>query len=142
MQISFTIPCNPPKSTHQASQAVLKNKKTGKHFIGKMQNSKGKKVRGSLMQMFAAYRPKSMFEGPVELRVVWAYAWKKSEPKKNKEKGYKYCDTRPDCDNLLKLVKDVLTDLAYWHDDSQVARLVFTKIWCDNPHITINIKNI
>ena len=38
--------------------------------------------------------------------------------------------SRPDCDNLAKLVLDQITDLALiWRDDSQVVILVVEKFW-------------
>lgn len=38
--------------------------------------------------------------------------------------------SRPDCDNLAKLVLDQITDLGYvWRDDSQVVVLVVEKTW-------------
>ena len=38
----------------------------------------------------------------------------------------------PDCDNLAKLVLDVLTKIAYWKDDSQVTLLYITKAYASD----------
>ena len=137
----FIVYCNPPKSTHQASARILK-RKDGTQFIGKMSNSKGKRVRDNLMTLFMPHRPSEPLEGPVELRVTWAYGWRSSETKKRKVMPYRWCDKRPDCDNLVKLVKDVLTDLGFWRDDSQVAKLTFQKVWTHKPHISIMIEGL
>lgn len=45
--------------------------------------------------------------------------------------GAGYRDTRPDLDNLAKLVLDALNGIAY-HDDGQVSTLVCRK-WRDGP---------
>jgi len=139
--INFTISCNPPKATHQGSLRPMK-RKDGKFFIGKQGGSRGKVAKDNLTTLFSPYAPKEPLEGALKLHVVWGYSWRKSEPKKNKVNGFKPCDTRPDCDNIVKMVKDVLTLLGFWNDDAQVAKLVFDKIWCDHPHITVQIKEM
>ena len=39
--------------------------------------------------------------------------------------------TRPDTDNLVKLLKDVMTKCGYWWDDSQVAYETISKVYSD-----------
>jgi len=117
-------------------------RKDGTQFVGKMATSKGKQVQGFLLTMFKEFRPAVPFEGPVSLTVAWCYPWRTSESKKNRAEGFKWCDTRPDCDNLTKMVKDVLTDLGFWHDDAQVARLLFEKGWSDKHGIGIAIESL
>ena len=140
-KLSFFIPCNPPKSTAQASHRIMK-RKDGTQFVGKFANSKGKKVQDELMILLQQHRPEQAFEGPIELHVSWNYPWRKSEPKKNRARGMKPCDTRPDCDNLLKLLQDCMTRLGFWNDDSQIAQLHFYKWWGDSPGIGITIRRI
>lgn len=139
--IKFFIKCNPPKSTAQASARILK-RKDGSQFIGKFANSKGKQVQNELMVLLKPHVPESAFNGPVQLSVVWCYPWRKSESKKNKAAGMKYCDTRPDCDNLLKMFNDCMTRLGFWTDDSQVAVLHFEKIWSNYPGIQVEITEL
>lgn len=138
---SFTVRCIPPKSTHQGSLSILK-RKDGTQFVGKFTNSKGKKVQNDLIALFSSHVPGKPFMGPVKCSVVWAYPWNKTEKKKNKAKPYRWCDKRPDCDNLVKMVKDILTRLNFWNDDSQVAWLEFKKIWTEIPYIKITIEEL
>ena len=137
--MEFFIPCNPPKSTAQASHRIMK-RNDGTQFVGKFAKSKGKKVQDELMILLQKHQPKEAFSGPLALTVSWCYPWRKSESKKNRTKGIKACDTRPDCDNLLKLLQDCLTRLSFWNDDSQVAQLHFYKWWGDEPGIRIVIE--
>lgn len=48
--------------------------------------------------------------------------------------------TRPDTDNLQKLLKDVLTGLGFWKDDALVAVEHVDKRWADRPGIYIKIE--
>ncbi|MFH1743231.1 MAG: RusA family crossover junction endodeoxyribonuclease [bacterium] len=136
--IAFRIDCIPPKSTHQASLRIMK-RRDGTQFVGKMATSKGKATQNELIALVAEHRPAQPFAGPVRLLVEWDYPWRKSESKKSRLTGFRWCDTRPDCDNIVKLLKDVLTRLNFWGDDSQVADLIFKKRWCDKPGIGIQI---
>lgn len=142
MMIAFEIKCIPPKHTAQGSSTILKNFKTGKYFIGKKSNSNATRAKNELIALIAPYAPQKPLEGPLSLSVMWAYPWRSSEPKKNRVNGYKFCDTKPDCDNLTKQLADILTRLGFWFDDAQVATLKFSKVWRDNPGIYIEIKTL
>ncbi len=134
-KIEFTIPCNPPKATHQASLRIMK-RKDGTQFVGKFAKSKGKEAQNDLMSLFSPHAPRTPLEGPVRLFIRWSYPYRKAEPKKNRTSPL-WCDTRPDCDNLCKMVQDILSRLNFYGDDSQVAYLTFQKNWCDKPGITV-----
>ena len=138
--INFFIPCIPPKSTHQAALRILK-RHDGTQFVGKFATSKGKRVEGELMTLFMPHRPPAPMQGPLELTVDWCYPWRKSEKRSNKTDGRLPCDVRPDCDNLAKFVCDILTRLAFWNDDGQVANLIFRKCWHNHPGIGIRIES-
>jgi Holliday junction resolvase RusA-like endonuclease len=117
-------------------------RKDGTQFIGKFANSKSKAAQESLCTLLMPHRLDKPLEGALFLQVNWCYPWRKSEPKKNRKRGFKYCDTRPDIDNLVKMLKDNMTRLAFWNDDSQVARLFFTKTWGEEPGIDIIITQL
>ena len=142
MNISFFIKCNPPKHTAQASSRILKNFKTGKFFIGKQENSLAAQAKNEIIALMAQYVPDQPIEGAVELVIRWNYPFRSSEPKKNRLWGWKYCDTRPDADNICKMLLDCMTRLGFWQDDAQVARLEFGKYWSVNPGIGIEINTL
>lgn len=64
------------------------------------------------------YFPKNT---PVELVVRFVY------PARRKADISLWKTTRPDTDNLVKLLKDCMTELNFWDDDSQVCREVVEK---------------
>lgn len=139
--IEIVLKCNPPKSTAQASNKILKTK-SGRYFVGKMKTSKAKQVESDLVSLLYPFVPEKPLEGALSVEILWAYSWRTSEPKKNKVNGFKYCDTRPDADNICKLLFDTLTRLSFWKDDSQIADLNFKKIWSDESKIIIKINNL
>jgi len=111
-------------------------------FVGKKSSSKGSRTQKELLSLLAPHAPRTPFEGPLSLTVHWVYPWRKSEPKRNRERGFRPCDTRSDCDNLAKLLEDCMTRLGFWGDDSQVAGLHFNKWWGDTPQISVTIKEL
>ena len=141
-EIEFTLNCNPPKHTAQGSSTILKNFKTGKYFIGKKSNSNAIEAKTMLLCMLMPYRPKTTLEGSLKCEIEYIYAWRNSEPKKNRLLGFRWCDTRPDADNILKQFFDCLTTLRFWNDDSQVSDLHFSKKWGDEPKINVKITEL
>ena len=61
-------------------------------------------------------------EGPVALTVDWRFL-----TKTHPEGAWRI--TRPDTDNLQKLLKDCMTASGFWRDDAQVCREEVTKRW-------------
>lgn len=77
-------------------------------------------------------------KGPVEMEVFYYYG---TNDKKKLKQFYK--DTKPDSDNVNKLLQDVLADFHFFDKgDGQVARLIFTKCWDHKPHIYIKLKEL
>lgn len=136
--MTFTINCIPPKHTAQASNKILKTK-DGKYFIGKMQTSNAKQTQNELMWLLMPHKPQTPYNCPIRLSVKWLYPFRKNEPKKNRIEELP-CITRPDCDNLCKLLLDIMTRLGFWVDDSIIYNLEFTKAYSENPRIEIKIE--
>lgn len=61
---------------------------------------------------------------------------------KNGKRTGDYHTYRPDVDNLVKGIMDVLNGV-YWHDDSQVCSIVkVNKVYSDTPGIEIEIVEL
>ena len=73
------------------------------------------------------FKPKEPLVGPVELHVSWLF------PRGKRHKHKEWRVTKPDTDNLQKMLKDVMTDLGFWVDDAQVVKEHVEKIWSDEP---------
>jgi Holliday junction resolvase RusA-like endonuclease len=63
-------------------------------------------------------------------------------PITGKHQNGEYKTTRPDTDNLQKMLKDVMTHLGYWTDDALVASEIIEKFYSDIPGIYIAIENL
>ena len=72
-------------------------------------------------------RPSEPMDGPLKLNVVWRF------PRGKSHKHDEWRITRPDTDNLEKLLKDCMTKCGFWKDDAQVVREVVEKRWSDEP---------
>ena len=135
--ISFHIPIVPPKATSQTKRLVIANGKP--RFFSKKAHQR---AENDLLLMCAAHRPQSPLFGPLRLEVHFVFPWRKTEIKANRKNGWMPCHTRPDCDNLVKLVADVLTRLHFYGDDGQIADLRVTKAWGDVVGISVRIEEI
>lgn len=66
-------------------------------------------------------------DGPIKLAVSFVYEWPKSwSDKKRKAPGAHYKTSKPDADNLVKIIGDSLNKIA-WHDDAQLVDTSCTK---------------
>ncbi len=48
---------------------------------------------------------------------------------------------RPDGDNIIKVVLDALNGVAF-HDDGQVCKIYFEKMYAETPEVRVLIKNM
>lgn len=82
------------------------------------------------------HRPPEPMRGPVRLKVSFYY------PAKRPHKDGEPKITRPDTDNLIKLFKDVMTDLGFWLDDAQVCQETITKSYARTCGIYFEVEEI
>lgn len=71
----------------------------------------------------------------MRLAVKWCFP-------RGTHKNGEYRTTKPDTDNLQKLLKDVMTDLGFWKDDALVASEIVEKFWAERPGIFIYVENL
>lgn len=95
-----------------------------------------KEAKRLLMNALEIYRPQEPLEGPLSLTVTWYY------PKGKSHKDGEWRSTKPDTDNIEKLLKDCMTKCSYWIDDAQVVHETVEKIWSDNPGIMITVEEL
>ena len=75
---------------------------------------------------------------PIWLVVSWLFPYPKSA-KKHRAWFARWKTTRPDTDNLNKLLKDVMTDMGFWKDDALICREYIQKYYSDEPGIRIGV---
>lgn len=77
------------------------------------------------------------FKGAVRLTVSFAFA------SSNKKNWGLLKTTKPDLDNAVKGLQDVLADLGFFEvGDQQVAELVVRKVWSDKPRVSIHMEEL
>ena len=123
----------PPTMTHQEKKVTV-NPRTGRpRFYEPLEL---KAVRQLFLDSVYKFRPADPLEGPVELTTIWAWPATPDHP----ENTYK--TSRPDTDNMVKLLKDCLTQARFWKADAQVASEHTIKIYDSIPGIFILIRKL
>jgi Holliday junction resolvase RusA-like endonuclease len=135
--IAFRLDIVPPRATSQTKRLVMVAGKP--RFFAKAAHQA---AENDLLLLCARYAPPEPLTGPLRLRVDFVFPWRKAESKRRRSLGRAPNDSRPDCDNLVKLVGDVLCKLRFYGDDGQVADLHVTKAWGDHPGIAITLHPI
>lgn len=138
--IEFFVPCNiEPK---QGDRVRIAQSKGGKRFAMHYTPGKVKKNAGNLAAIIAPHRPAEPMQGPLRLSVIFQYAWRASESKKTKEKPFAYKDKKPDIDNLMKQISDVLQATGFVVNDAQFADVTLKKVWTVTPGVHVRIETI
>lgn len=137
--IAFHLPIVPPKATSQGAgkRIVIKD---GRPMFFK--NDKATGSENDLTLLCSEYRPAAPLIGPIKLQVDFVFPWRKSESKWRRNLGRVPMDARPDCDNLVKMIADVLTKLSFYEDDGQVTSLEVSKAWGDRVGINVALTPI
>ena len=131
MKLKFFMPIKPPTVTHQEKQVHVVKGKPVFYEPEELKNARAK-----LMSALARHIPEIPFDGPLFLCCDWYF------PVTGKHTNGEYKTTKPDTDNLNKLLKDCMTAMKFWKDDAQVCMEVITKYYADVPGIRITVSNI
>lgn len=131
MRTEFFMPMLPPTKTHQGKQVRVLNGKPVFYEPAELQAARAK-----LMAHLGQHVPAAKYTTAVRLITKWCF------PITGKHQDGEYKGTRPDTDNLQKLLKDVMTDLGYWTDDALVASEITEKFWAARPGIYIKIEEV
>lgn len=110
----FVIKGSPSTRTAQQKGERIVNGRYIHHF----EKKEVTRAKAQLADALLNHVPEEPYDCPIYLRVLWLFA-KKSLPKK-RELTFK--TERPDTDNLVKMLKDVMTDVGFWTDDSKVVK--------------------
>lgn len=130
LKYEFFMNMTPPTVTHQEKRVTVRN---GKPIF--FEDTALKNARASFMANLARFRPAEPMRGAVRLLTKWCFAGKTKEPK--------YKTTKPDTDNMIKLLKDCMTRSGFWADDAQVACEITEKFVVPNrPGIYVYVEEM
>lgn len=127
--ITFHFNVEPPESTHQAALRILKNK-AGKMFVGKMKKSKTVNWENSFRSALAYKRPKEPLFKDKPIRLIVGLFYKPPRSRPCPELQWK--TTKPDADNVVKVILDSLADCGYIEADQKIADLRVMKLEWDH----------
>lgn len=130
MLIQFFMPMVPPTVTAQEHKIAVRN---GKPIV--YDTPEIKSAKSMLTAYLAEHKPEQPFECGVRLIVKWCF------PRGEHQTGT-YRTTRPDTDNLQKLLKDCMTKCGFWKDDALVCSEIIEKFWAEIPGIWIRIEEV
>ena len=129
--VQFFMVMDPPTVTAQEHKVLVRN---GKPVF--FDPPELKEARAKLTAHLGKHRPERPYTCGVRLFTKWLF------PKTAGHRDGEYRTTRPDTDNLQKLLKDCMTKCGYWRDDAQVASEITEKFWADIPGIWIRIEEL
>ena len=147
MLIHIPLRENPPTVTSQEKGEAIRYKwvvRNGKrvsmayiHHFEKPEVARARAfyVRAIVKQMRADGIARPKFEGPCKSLITFGF-----KARRKKDIG-QLKDTKPDCDNMNKLLQDVLADLQFFKvGDQQIGDQRVIKKWSAEPYISIEIE--
>ena len=130
MVTEFFMPMVPPTCTQQEHKvAVIK----GRPIFYDPPEVKAAKQK--LIGHLARHKPRERNGTGVRLIVRWCF------PRGRHPDG-EYRTTRPDTDNLQKMLKDCMTMCGFWEDDALVASELAEKFWAEIPGIYVRVESL
>ena len=129
--MEFFMAMIPPTITHQEKKVHLVNGRPRFYEPDEL-----KAARQKLTAYLGQHVPEEPYQGGIQLIVKWCFQTK------GRHKDGEYRITKPDTDNLQKLLKDCMTSVRFWSDDAQVASEIVEKFWAEIPGIYIRVTEL
>ena len=138
MSDRFFVAMIPPTATYQEKQVNTKNRKPIFYEPPEL-----KAARRKLLDHVARFRPEEPAAGPVQLITKWIWEFPDLPKVPGIDESYmEYKTTKPDTDNLIKMLKDCMTQAGFWKDDAQVASEITEKFFGFVPGIYVRITEL
>lgn len=129
----------PRATAQQKGESIRYKKVNGKilPYIDHYRKPHVQALRNELTLKMKRYRPEQTSEKPIRLTVILYF-----DIKAPKKLWGTYKTTKPDCDNYVKEIKDVMTLLKFWKDDNQVVDLRVVKYFAEKGTIFIRMEEL
>ena len=131
--MEFFMRMIPPTVTAQEQKTGVRNGKPFRYNPHEVLRAKSK-----LLAYLNQHRPDVPYTRGVRLTVKWLF----EIPKGSRHRDGEYRITKPDTDNLNKMLKDCMTECGYWKDDALVCSEICEKFWAMIPGIYIKIEEV
>lgn len=134
-EMQFFMAMQPPTATHQEKAVRVIRTRTGQVRPQVYEPERVAAARAKLCAALNAHRPPHRLQGPLRLVVKWCFP-------RGKHPDGSWRTTRPDTDNLNKLLKDCMTAEGFWEDDAQVVSEVCEKFWAETSGIWVRLDEL
>ena len=129
--IEVFMPMVPPTVTAQEHKVAVRNGKVQFYDPPEV-----KAARQKLTSHLSKLTPEFPISCPVRLTVKWLF------PVVGRHENGEWKATKPDTDNLQKLLKDCMTRCGFWKDDALVVSELVEKFWSNIPGIWIRVEEL
>lgn len=129
-----------PRATSQMKGETIKYKRVGPKLVPYIEHYRKPQVqylRNLLTYKLKRYKPEKPSDKPIRLTVILYF-----DVKSPKKLWGTYKTTKPDSDNYVKEIKDVMTLLGFWEDDNQVVDLHIIKYFAEKGTIFIRLEEL
>ena len=132
--MKFKLKMIPPTATAQQ-----KGERVVGGYIHHYKKKNVARAEAILRDALLPYVPaEPIVDKPIMLIVSWLFPYPKSA-KKHRPGWRRWKITRPDTDNLNKMLKDVMTDMGFWKDDALICMEYIQKLYSDEPGIIVSV---
>ena len=134
--VKFFLPMIPPTVTQQEHK-VMVNRKTGR--VQFYDPPELRAARAKLTDLVGRYAPEQPLEGALQLVTKWIWPMEADGQIVLSGMEYRWKTSKPDTDNLIKMLKDCMTRTGYWKDDAQVVSEITQKFYGPKAGIYIEV---
>lgn len=134
--VKFFLPMIPPTVTQQEHK-VMVNRKTGRVQFYDPPELRAARVK--LTDLVGRYAPEQPLEGALQLVTKWIWPMETNGQGVLSGMEYRWKTSKPDTDNLIKMLKDCMTRTGYWKDDAQVVSEITQKFYGPRSGIYIEV---
>ena len=134
--VKFFLSMIPPTVTQQEHK-VMVNRKTGR--VQFYDPPELRAARAKLTDLIGRYAPEQPLEGALQLVTKWIWPMETDGQGVLSGMEYRWKTSKPDTDNLIKMLKDCMTRTGYWKDDAQVVSEITQKFYGPKAGIYIEV---
>lgn len=139
--VTFRVALIPTAKGRHRSRLV--QTKGGRSFVQSYSPAATVLAETSFAALAEKHAPPAPFTGPLAVTITFDMPELASWPEWKRTVGPWHHESKPDLDNLGKLVLDALQKSGlWWRDDAQVARLTMAKAYGPRPGTLVTIEQL
>lgn len=143
-KLDFFLDFIPPTATSQlkGERVIVPKDRRKKAFVHHYKKKNVADAEAELWALLHPFRPASPFLGPLKLHTLWTWPFLAGDSNAVKARGWRWKDTKPDFDNISKMLVDQMGKLRFFNNDSQIADGRVLKKFGDTCGIRIILETL